>query len=71
MQIKIKNYSGRKPEITGIDILNGDDFFLQVGDKEYRFYTNRNGDLVMVLINGHDVGITTYNSYPAVVLKKK
>jgi len=26
MQIKIKNYSGRNPEITGIDILNSDVF---------------------------------------------
>ena len=28
MQIKIKNYGGRKSEIAGINILNGDDFFL-------------------------------------------
>jgi hypothetical protein len=42
------------------------DIFLQVGDKQYRFDYDHEGNLILALINGCDVKIKTYNGYPAI-----
>ena len=54
---------------SSIDVLYGD-FALVVGDKSYRFQIDKNGNLILPLINGVDCKITTYSSYPAVKLIK-
>lgn len=44
------------------------DFAIAVGDKSYRFQIDRDGNLILPLINGVDCKITAYYGYPAVKL---
>lgn len=45
---------------------NGHDLFIYVGDTEFRFSPDADGNLTLLLINGHDIKVTTERGYPAV-----
>lgn len=50
-----------------IEIEHGD-FMLKVGDKNYRFQIDRDGNLNLRLINGSDCKIICDSGFPAVKL---
>lgn len=53
-----------------IQVPNGD-FALVVDGSRYRFQIDKNGDLILPLINGTDARITTHNGYPAIKLTSR
>jgi hypothetical protein len=68
-KIIIKECGTTDPNKTEIDITT-DDMGIYVDDKFYRFDIDKNGNLIIALINGVDAKITTtqYGGYPAVKL---
>lgn len=52
-----------------LDIIT-DDFGIEVNGNFYRFDIDNKGSLILPLINGVDVRITTLNGYPAIKIYK-
>jgi hypothetical protein len=48
--------------------LNGNDMFLRVGKRDYRFQFDSSGILELVLINGKECKISSWRGYPSVIL---
>ena len=71
MIIGVRAAGGAEGETSKIDIPQPYDFILDVGDKQYRFDFDKDGNIEILLINGVDARITSKMGYPAVKLIHK
>jgi len=72
MKVWIHECGGNLSNMTNqINISEPIDFALVVGDKSYRMQTDRDGNLMISLINGVDARFTADKGYPTINLIQK
>lgn len=72
MKVWIHECGGNLSNMTNrINISEPIDFALVVGDKSYRMQTDREGNLMVSLINGVDAKFTASNGYPTIKLTQR
>ena len=67
MEVKIFTYNKEDEQVSQQIGITGD-FFLDINEMRYRFGVERDGSLLLTLINGQDAKITSDEGYPAVKL---
>ena len=68
MKFSIEAFDKDENKTSEIDVSQPYDFFLNVGEKRYRFSFDKDGNIQILLINGVDAKFVSDSGYPAIKL---